>query len=139
MAADSALPWATLRASRVELSGKTACGRKGLYDVEVDAHARVLGKTLREEEKGGHEIPAGRRPAKAAWDAFGGEAGLHCRQVEPDSGKLRALVTSLRLRQQPVCRRHLAARLGRPAHQQPFPASEPRDPKRVPPARYGSL
>ena len=52
-------------------------GRKGLYDVEVDAHARVLGKTLRDEPRGGHEIhlslDAGLQ--KAAWDALGGEAG----------------------------------------------------------------
>ena len=31
-------------------------GRKGLYDVEVDAHARVLGKKLRTKPRGGTEI-----------------------------------------------------------------------------------
>ena len=44
-------------------------GRKGLYDVEVDAHARVLGKTLREEPRGGHEIHLSLDDGlqKAAW------------------------------------------------------------------------
>ena len=70
-------------------------GRKGLYDVEVDAHARVLGKTLREEPRGGHEmrLSLDRGLQQAAWDALDGEAGCVV-VMEPDSGKLRALVTS---------------------------------------------
>ncbi len=70
-------------------------GHKGLYDVEVDAHARVLGKTLREEPRGGHEmrLSLDRGLQQAAWDALGGAAGCVV-VMEPDSGKLRALVTS---------------------------------------------
>uniref|UniRef100_UPI00261DAB49 penicillin-binding protein 2 n=1 Tax=uncultured Desulfovibrio sp. TaxID=167968 RepID=UPI00261DAB49 len=70
-------------------------GRKGLYDVEVDAHARVLGKTLREEPRGGHELRLSLDIGlqKAAWDALNGEAGCVV-VMEPHSGKLRALVTS---------------------------------------------
>ncbi|MEE0814808.1 MAG: penicillin-binding protein 2, partial [Desulfovibrio fairfieldensis] len=70
-------------------------GRKGLYDVEVDAHARVLGKALREEPRGGHEVHLSldRGLQQAAWDALGGEAGCVV-VMEPDTGKLRALVTS---------------------------------------------
>ena len=97
MAADSALAMGDLvgkQGLELELE-KQLRGRKGLYDVEVDAHARVLGKTLRDEPRGGHEIhlslDAGLQ--KAAWDALGGEAGCIV-VMEPDSGKLRALVTS---------------------------------------------
>lgn len=70
-------------------------GRKGLYDVEVDAHARVLGKTLREEPRGGREmrLSLDRGLQQAAWDALDGAAGCVV-VMEPDSGKLRALVTS---------------------------------------------
>lgn len=70
-------------------------GRKGRYDVEVDAHARILGKTLQDEPRGGHELRLSLDIdlQKAAWDALGGEAGCVV-VLEPDSGKLRALVTS---------------------------------------------
>ena len=97
MAADSALAMGDLvgkQGLELELE-KQLRGRKGLYDVEVDAHARVLGKTLREEPRGGHEIHLSLDDGlqKAAWDALGGEAGCIV-VMEPDSGKLRALVTS---------------------------------------------
>lgn len=70
-------------------------GSKGLYDVEVDAHARVLGKTLRDEPSGGAEmrLALNRDLQRAAWDALNGEAGCVV-VMEPDTGKLRALVTS---------------------------------------------
>ena len=63
--------------------------------MEVDAHARVLGKALREEPRGGHEVHLSldRGLQQAAWDALGGEAGCVV-VMEPDTGKLRALVTS---------------------------------------------
>lgn len=108
-------------------------GRKGLYDVEVDAHARVLGKALREEPRGGHEVHLSldRGLQQAAWDALGGEAGCVV-VMEPDTGKLRALVTSPGLRQQSFRGGHFPAGLGRPAHQQPLSPPEPGDPERLP-------
>lgn len=97
MAADSALAMGDLvgkQGLELELE-KRLRGRKGLYDVEVDAHARVLGKILREEPRGGHELRLSldRDLQQAAWDALGGEAGCVV-VMEPDTGKLRALVTS---------------------------------------------
>lgn len=70
-------------------------GSKGLYEVEVDAHARSLGKTLRDEPKGGAEarLSLDRDLQQAAWNALNGEAGCVV-VMEPDTGKLRALVTS---------------------------------------------
>lgn len=70
-------------------------GSKGLYDVEVDAHARALGKTLREEPRGGAEMRLSLNSdlQRAAWNALNGEAGCVV-VMEPDTGKLRALVTS---------------------------------------------
>lgn len=97
MAADSALAMGDLVGKQgLELKlEKQLRGRKGLYDVEVDAHARVLGKTLREEPRGGHELRLSLDIGlqKAAWDALNGEAGCVV-VMEPHSGKLRALVTS---------------------------------------------
>lgn len=70
-------------------------GMKGLYDVEVDAHARILGKNLREGPKGGQDarLSLDRELQQAAWDALNGEAGSVV-VMEADTGKLRALVTS---------------------------------------------
>ena len=70
-------------------------GQKGLYDVEVDAHARILGKNLRLEPKGGEEVrlSLNRDLQQACWDALNGEAGCVV-VMESDTGKLRALVTS---------------------------------------------
>ncbi len=70
-------------------------GSKGLYDVEVDAHARTLGKTLRQEPRQGQEmrLSLNRDLQRAAWKALAGEAGCVV-VMEPDTGKLRALVTS---------------------------------------------
>lgn len=70
-------------------------GRKGLYGVEVDAHGRMLGKTLREEPRSGEEISLSLDVdlQRAAWNALAGEAGCVV-VMEPDTGKLRALVTS---------------------------------------------
>ncbi|MCR5561932.1 MAG: penicillin-binding protein 2, partial [Desulfovibrio sp.] len=70
-------------------------GRKGRYEVEVDAHARLLGKKMRNEPLGGHEVRLSldRDLQQAAWQALGGEAGSVV-VMEPDTGKLRALVTS---------------------------------------------
>lgn len=97
MAADSALAMGDLvgkQGLELELE-KQLRGRKGLYDVEVDAHSRVLGKFLREEPRGGKEIRLSldRDLQEAAWNALGGEAGCVV-VMEPDTGKLRALVTS---------------------------------------------
>ncbi len=97
MAADSALAMGDLvgkQGLELELE-KQLRGRKGLYDVEVDAHSRVLGKFLREEPRGGTEIRLSldRDLQEAAWNALGGEAGCVV-VMEPDTGKLRALVTS---------------------------------------------
>ncbi|MDD4701032.1 MAG: penicillin-binding protein 2 [Desulfovibrio sp.] len=97
MAADSALAMGDLvgkQGLELELE-KQLRGRKGLYDVEVDAHSRVLGKFLREEPRGGKEIRLSldRNLQEAAWNALGGEAGCVV-VMEPDTGKLRALVTS---------------------------------------------
>lgn len=97
MAADSALAMGDLvgkQGLELELE-KQLRGRKGLYDVEVDAHSRVLGKFLREEPRGGREIRLSldRDLQEAAWNALGGEAGCVV-VMEPDTGKLRALVTS---------------------------------------------
>ena len=97
MAKDDALAMGDLvgkQGLELELE-KTLRGRKGLYDVEVDAHARVLGKTLREEPRSGREVHLSldRGLQQAAWDALGGEAACVV-VMEPDTGKLRALVTS---------------------------------------------
>ncbi|WP_291438744.1 penicillin-binding protein 2 [Desulfovibrio sp.] len=97
MAADSALAMGDLvgkQGLELELE-KQLRGRKGLYDVEVDAHSRVLGKFLRDEPRGGKEIRLSldRDLQEAAWNALGGEAGCVV-VMEPDTGKLRALVTS---------------------------------------------
>ncbi len=97
MAADSTLAMGDLvgkQGLELELE-KQLRGRKGLYDVEVDAHSRVLGKFLREEPRGGKEIRLSldKDLQEAAWNALGGEAGCVV-IMEPDTGKLRALVTS---------------------------------------------
>ena len=97
MTADSALAMGDLvgkQGLELELE-KQLRGRKGLYDVEVDAHSRVLGKFLREEPRGGREIRLSldKDLQEAAWSALGGEAGCVV-VMEPDTGKLRALVTS---------------------------------------------
>lgn len=97
MARDDALAMGDLvgkQGLELELE-KTLRGRKGLYDVEVDAHARVLGKSLREEPRSGREVHLSldRGLQQAAWDALGGEAACVV-VMEPDTGKLRALVTS---------------------------------------------
>lgn len=97
MTADSTLAMGDLvgkQGLELELE-KQLRGRKGLYDVEVDAHSRVLGKFLREEPRGGTEIRLSldRDLQEAAWNALGGEAGCVV-VMEPDTGKLRALVTS---------------------------------------------
>lgn len=69
-------------------------GRKGLYDIEVDASGRMLGQVLREEPQGGEELKLSldRNIQKACWDALGTEVGSIV-VMEPDTGKLRALVT----------------------------------------------
>lgn len=70
-------------------------GSKGLYDVEVDAHAHVLGKNMREHPRGGEEVHLAidTKLQQAAWDALEGEAGSVV-VLEPESGKIRALVTT---------------------------------------------
>lgn len=70
-------------------------GHKGLYQMEVDAHGRMLAKTLSEAPSAGQELSLSldRDLQQAAWDALAGEAGCVV-VMEPDTGKLRALVTS---------------------------------------------
>ncbi len=70
-------------------------GSKGLYEVEVDAHARVMGRRMRDEPKGGHDLKLAldRDLQQACWDALQGEDGCVV-VMEPESGKVRALVTS---------------------------------------------
>ena len=70
-------------------------GSKGLYEVEVDAHARVMGKAMRDEPQGGHDLKLSldRDLQQAAWDALQDESGCVV-VMEPYSGKVRALVTS---------------------------------------------
>jgi penicillin-binding protein 2 len=97
MAADLSLEMGDLAGKQgleLELE-KQLRGRKGLYVVEVDAHARVLNKTLNQEPQSGREVRLSLNTAlqQAAWDALGGEAGCIV-VMEPDTGKLRALVTS---------------------------------------------
>lgn len=70
-------------------------GSKGLYDVEVDAHAHVLGKNMREHPRGGEEIHLAidTNLQQAAWDALAGEFGSIV-VIEPETGKIRALATT---------------------------------------------
>lgn len=70
-------------------------GSKGLYAVEVDAHARVMGRSMRDEPKGGHDLTLAldRDLQQTCWDALQGENGCVV-VMEPDSGKVRALVSS---------------------------------------------
>ena len=69
-------------------------GRKGLYDIEVNASGRMLGRTLSEEPKGGEELrlTIDVDIQRACWDALGAQVGSIV-VMEPDTGKLRALVT----------------------------------------------
>lgn len=97
MGADSALDLGDLvgKAGLEYELEKDLRGSKGLYEVEVDAHARVLGKSLSEEPRGGQEarLSLDRDLQQVAWDALNGEAGCVV-VMEPDTGKLRALVTA---------------------------------------------
>lgn len=70
-------------------------GRKGLYDIEVDASGHMLGQVLREEPKGGEDLTLSidEDIQKACWNALGGEAGSIV-VMEPESGKVRAMVTA---------------------------------------------
>jgi len=70
-------------------------GQKGLYDVEVDAHIHTLDKFLKKEPRNGNEIRLALDLSlqQTALEALSGEAGCVV-VMEPDSGKLRALVTS---------------------------------------------
>ena len=70
-------------------------GRKGLYQVEVDVLGRSLGKKLVEEPLAGKQarLSLDTTIQRAAWDALDGQAGCIV-VMDPDSGKLVALVTS---------------------------------------------
>ncbi|MDR1856086.1 MAG: penicillin-binding protein 2 [Desulfovibrio sp.] len=70
-------------------------GQKGQYSLEVDAHGRTLWKTLKKEPQSGEEVRLSLDIAlqRAGWNALGEEAGCIV-VMEPDSGKLRALITS---------------------------------------------
>ncbi|MCR4666117.1 MAG: penicillin-binding protein 2 [Desulfovibrio sp.] len=70
-------------------------GSKGLYEVEVDAHARVMGRSMSEEPQGGHDLQLAldRDLQEAAWEALQDKSGCVI-VMEPDTGKVRALVTT---------------------------------------------
>ncbi len=69
-------------------------GRKGLYALEVDAHKRQVKKSQQEAPFGGENLilSLDLEMQKAASDALGEEAGSVV-VMEPDTGKVRALVT----------------------------------------------
>ncbi|MBR4742362.1 MAG: penicillin-binding protein 2 [Desulfovibrio sp.] len=73
---------------------KALRGSKGLYEVEVDALAMIMGKTMKYEPKGGADLQLSldRDLQQACWEALQGEAGCVV-VMEPESGKVRALVT----------------------------------------------
>ena len=70
-------------------------GKKGLYDIEVDASGHMVDRFLREEPQSGVDL----RLAidcdiqQACWDALGSQAGSIV-VMEPYTGKLRAVVTA---------------------------------------------
>ena len=70
-------------------------GKKGLYDIEVDASGHMVDRVLREEPTGGTNLhlTIDRDLQKACWDALGSQAGSIV-VMEPDSGKVRAMVTA---------------------------------------------
>lgn len=70
-------------------------GRKGLYQVEVDVLGRSLGKQPVKEPLAGKQVRLTLDTViqRAAWDALEGQAGCVV-VMDPDSGKLLALVTS---------------------------------------------
>ncbi|MDE5832813.1 MAG: penicillin-binding protein 2 [Desulfovibrio sp.] len=97
MASDPALALGDLvgKAGLEYMLDKDLRGNKGMYDVEVDAHARVLGKNLSHEPRGGQEknLSLNRDLQQAALDALDGATGCVV-VMEADTGKLRALVTA---------------------------------------------
>lgn len=70
-------------------------GTKGLYDIEVDASGHMVDRVLRKEPTGGTNLhlTIDRDLQKACWDALGDQAGSIV-VMEPETGKLRALVTA---------------------------------------------
>lgn len=70
-------------------------GRKGQYQIEVDVLGRNLNKSLVEQPESGENITLSldAEVQQAAWEALGTQAGGVV-VLEPDTGKLIALVTS---------------------------------------------
>lgn len=70
-------------------------GHKGQYQIEVDILGRNLNRKLVEQPESGENIELSLDAGiqQAAWDAFEGQAGGLV-VMDPDSGKLLALVTS---------------------------------------------
>ncbi len=70
-------------------------GRKGIYDIEVDASGHMIHRFLKEEPRRGTDLTLAvdRDIQKACWDALGTSAGSVV-VMEPDTGKLRAVVTA---------------------------------------------
>ncbi len=70
-------------------------GHKGQYQIEVDVLGRNLNRKLVEQPESGENIELSLDAGiqQAAWDAFEGQAGGLV-VMDPDSGKLLALVTS---------------------------------------------
>lgn len=70
-------------------------GHKGQYQIEVDVLGRNLNRKLVEQPESGNniELSLDADVQQAAWDAFEGQAGGLV-VMDPDTGKLLALVTS---------------------------------------------
>lgn len=70
-------------------------GSKGLYDIKVDASGHMVDRVLRKEPTAGTNLhlTIDRDLQKACWDALGGQAGSIV-VMEPETGKLRAMVTA---------------------------------------------
>ncbi|MDO5536151.1 MAG: penicillin-binding protein 2 [Desulfovibrionaceae bacterium] len=82
--------------SGIELSmEKRLRGRKGISDIEVDASGHMVSRVLREEPQMGRDLVMSidRDIQKACWDALGSQAGSII-VMEPDTGKLRGMVTA---------------------------------------------
>ncbi len=70
-------------------------GRKGVYDIEVDASGHMVSRELKEEPRTGVDLKLALDMdlQKACWDALGEQAGSVV-VMEPETGKLRAMVTA---------------------------------------------
>ncbi len=82
--------------SGIELTmEKRLRGRKGVTDIEVDASGHMVSRQLREEPHMGRDLVMSidRDAQQACWKALGSQAGSII-IMEPDTGKIRAMVTA---------------------------------------------